>query len=247
MSVLSYFKQLITRGPVEKAPEKAYDLWAVSYDMQPGNLMLDLDEMIFTNMLRNISVTHKKVADIGCGTGRHWNQLRQQNPALLYGFDVSSQMLTRLKEKFPEAVTQKVSGSKYNNIPAAFFDVIVSTLTIAHMPDVQDVIAEWERILKPGGDILMTDYHPDALARGGKRTFQYHNHLISIKNFIYPVELIIRLGQQENLQTIDLQQINVSEEYRHYYEQKNALHVYEKFAGTPIVYGIHLKKSDAVA
>ncbi|MEX6686392.1 class I SAM-dependent methyltransferase [Danxiaibacter flavus] len=247
MRVLSYFKQLLTHGPVEKAPEKAYDLWAASYDMQPGNLMLDLDEIVFTNMLRNVSLSHKKVADIGCGTGRHWNRLRQQNPALLYGFDVSSQMLQRLKEKFPEAVTQKISGSKYSNIPAGFFDVIVSTLTIAHMPHILDVISEWERILKPGGDILLTDYHPDALARGGKRTFQYHNHLISIKNFIYPVELIIRLGQQKNLQAMDLQQINVSGEHRHYYEQKNALHVYEKFTGTPIVYGIHLKKSDAVA
>lgn len=246
MHVLRYFKQLITHGPVEKQAETAYDLWAASYDVQPGNLMLDLDEMLFAKMLKNISISYKKVADIGCGTGRHWNLLRQQNPSLLYGFDVSSQMLQRLKEKFPEAVTEKISGNKYSNIPADFFDVIISTLTIAHMKDVRATIAEWQRILKPGGDILLTDYHPDALEKGGKRTFEYHNHVISVKNFIYPLSLIIELGKLNNLHVMDLQQINISAEYRHYYEQKNALHVYEKFFGTPIVYGIHLKKAHAV-
>jgi hypothetical protein len=37
------------RGVVE-----AYDLWSANYDAQPGNLKLDLDELLFYRLLKNI-------------------------------------------------------------------------------------------------------------------------------------------------------------------------------------------------
>ena len=59
----------------EKPVVKAYDIWSHSYDAQPGNLVLDLDEMIFSTLLEDIDLEHKLVADIGCGTGRHWQKI----------------------------------------------------------------------------------------------------------------------------------------------------------------------------
>jgi ubiquinone/menaquinone biosynthesis C-methylase UbiE len=56
----------------EMVPKEAYDIWSESYDLQPGNLMLDLDERIFSGLIEHIDFYNKTVADIGCGTGRHW-------------------------------------------------------------------------------------------------------------------------------------------------------------------------------
>jgi ubiquinone/menaquinone biosynthesis C-methylase UbiE len=59
-------------------------------------------------MLARTDVKDKKVADIGCGTGRHWHKIIQQQPLELAGFDVSAGMLSKLKLKFPQAETHLI-------------------------------------------------------------------------------------------------------------------------------------------
>lgn len=247
MQISSYFKRLFTPETKDKEPEKAYDLWADSYDEQPGNLMLDLDKMVLYDLLDDVDLTGKKIADIGCGTGRHWEKLLSYNPALLMGFDVSEGMLKKLKIKFPDAVVKKTTSNLYPDIEDGFFDVIVSTLTIAHMQNIEEVFTEWNRLLKPCGDIVLTDYHPEALAKGGKRTFPYKHHSISIQNYVHPVAFIRQVAAVNDLRIAHFRHIKISDVHRHYYEQKNAMHVFEKFFNTPIIYGMHLKKIDAVA
>ena len=83
-------------------PEMAYDLWAVSYDSQPDNLMLALDEEVFYGLLNHININNKLIADVGCGTGRHWKKILDNEPKKLIGFDVSEEMLKMLQQKFPE-------------------------------------------------------------------------------------------------------------------------------------------------
>ena len=68
-------------------PIEAYDLWSSEYDDQPGNLMLDLDELIFSHFLDSIDIKSKIVYDIGCGTGRHWKKIMDQQPGKLVGFE----------------------------------------------------------------------------------------------------------------------------------------------------------------
>ena len=83
----------------------AYNLWADAYDAQPGNLMLAWDEEIFSLLLNDLSLQNKIIADIGCGTGRHWQKIFDLHPKRLIGFDVSEGMLKMLKQKFPESDT----------------------------------------------------------------------------------------------------------------------------------------------
>jgi len=44
----------------------------------------------------------------------------------------------------------------------------------------------WSRILKDKGEIIITDFHPDILASGGKRTFRHQRSSIAVKNFLKP-------------------------------------------------------------
>jgi ubiquinone/menaquinone biosynthesis C-methylase UbiE len=97
-------KRLLNSYIPEKDAGTAYDIWSQNYDNQPGNLMLDLDEIVFKNLLKNVKLKGKKVGDIGCGTGRHWPQIMQQQPRELSGFDVSAGMLEKLQEKYPKQI-----------------------------------------------------------------------------------------------------------------------------------------------
>src|SRR5687767_11764545 len=104
MSATTWLRKIFN-NPGTSSAATAYDLWSADYDHQPGNLVLDLDEFIFIELLKETSLTGKIVVDIGCGTGRHWSKITSQKPEKTIGYDISKKMLERLKEKFPNAET----------------------------------------------------------------------------------------------------------------------------------------------
>jgi len=242
------FKKLFNRlsRSADTAPEQAYDLWAKAYDAQPGNLMLHLDELVFSALLNDLDIRNNFVTDIGCGTGRHWQKILDRNPAQLSGYDVSEGMLQILQQKFPNAITHKLDhGNNLLGTADQSVDLIISTLTIAHIEDPEDALQEWNRILKPSGHIIITDYHPAALQKGGKRTFLHGDKQVSIVNHVHSIEKLTQLAGQLQWQPIRLEEKAIDESVRSYYEQQNALSVYKAFLGVPVIYGILFKKNDA--
>lgn len=229
----------------EIPPKKAYDLWSENYDNQQDNLMLALDEEIFSDLLSEVSINNKIVLDIGCGTGRHWAKILNANPKKIIGFDVSEGMLGILHKKFPEAETYRLNNHRLDTMPDSFCDIMISTLTIAHIENVADAFEEWDRVLKAGADILITDYHPIALAKGAARTFTHSHKLISVQNHIHSLETIVALAKQLNWFKFSIKERYIDHSVRQFYEKKEALPVFNRFQGVPIIYGIHLKKSDA--
>lgn len=244
--MLAALTKLIRKTPVllptEMGSVEAYDIWAQNYDAQPNNLMLLLDEQVFGSLLNDVDIAGKQVADIGCGTGRHWAKLLSNNPAQLTGLDVSQGMLNRLQNKFPQAKTQQITADTFARIPDATYDVIVSTLTVAHIENIDQALQTWSRILKPEGDIIITDFHPDALAIGGKRTFNHGNTQIAVRNFVHHVTDIENTLIHNNFGLINKDERIVNATVKHYYTSQNALPVYEKFKGQKIIYGIHLRR-----
>ncbi len=115
-----YIKKHIFPSPIkDRGVVEAYNLWSANYDAQPGNLMLDLDELLFCKLLNGIGLKDKQVADIGCGTGRHWLKIFEKKPGSLTGFDVSPGMLNKLKQKFPAAKTHTITDNHFSAIEDA--------------------------------------------------------------------------------------------------------------------------------
>jgi ubiquinone/menaquinone biosynthesis C-methylase UbiE len=239
-----YIKQHVFPSPIrEKEVVEAYDLWSENYDAQPGNLMLDLDESLFSKLLNTIDIKNKNIADIGCGTGRHWAKILKKEPVDLTGFDVSSGMLNKLKEKFPLAKTYTITDNNFSTIEDDTYDVIVSTLTVAHIEDIQEALEAWCRILKYKADIIITDFHPDALAFGGKRTFEHQKTQIAVRNFVHTTNSIKQILLRNDFELISDDEREIDKSVKHYYTEKNAAPVYEKFKGFPIIYGMHFRRA----
>jgi ubiquinone/menaquinone biosynthesis C-methylase UbiE len=244
-TVKNYIRKHLFNKPVtEKNSTEAYDLWSENYDVQPGNLMLDLDEALFTQLLDKTSVQNKLIADIGCGTGRHWLKILQMDPSGLTGFDVSEGMLSKLRQKFPDAVTHRIKDDLFADIDDASFDTIISTLTVAHIQNLEKALQAWCRILKGAGEIIITDFHPKLLAFGGKRTFRHNNVQLAVKNFVHPISTIKDTLNQNGFRIVAEEEVCIDETMKHYYTQQNALPVYEQFKGFPVIYGIHLKRNN---
>lgn len=242
MSILNRIKSLLFQQR-EKEPGAAYDLWAAAYDNQPGNLMLDLDEGVFSELLYQTTTCGKSVADIGCGTGRHWSRIFATQPDRLTGYDVSAGMLAKLKEKYPAAETFLLKDELLPELASASCDLVISTLAIAHIEKLETALREWNRVLKPGGEIIITDYHPEALAKGGKRTFKLDGKLIAVKNYVHPIEQLKALARQLGWTELRFTERVIDDSVKGYYERQNALSLFESFRDIPIIYGIHFKKS----
>jgi len=239
-----YIKDHVFPSPVkEREVVEAYNLWSENYDSQPGNLMLDLDELLFSKLLNTIEIKNKDVADIGCGTGRHWAKILKGGPANLTGFDVSPGMLAKLKEKFPAAQTHTITDNNFSNIEDYTYDVIISTLTVAHIENIEEALEAWCRMLKYKGDIIITDFHPDALAFGGKRTFSHQKTQIAVRNFVHSTNIIREILLRNDLHLVSEDERKIDESVKHYYTEKNATLVYEKFKGFPIIYGMHFRRA----
>jgi ubiquinone/menaquinone biosynthesis C-methylase UbiE len=256
MPIINVLRQLFRPvRPPESEPAEAYDIWSESYDNQPNNLMLALDGALCQELLATLPLTSKTIVDIGCGTGRHWPALFHRSPARLIGYDVSTGMLSRLKKKYPHAETRLLSGAALagatstgvtlNGLADNSCDLVLSTLTIAHIPDLPAALTEWNRVLRPGSDMLITDYHPAALAKGGQRTFREGERLIAVRNHIYPISQLLSITYRLGLNEVTCIEKKIDESMRPWYEQQNALPLFRRFLGVPIIYGIHLKKPDA--
>ena len=244
-AIKNYISGRIFNRPVsEKKPADAYDLWSADYDHQPGNLMLDLDEVLFSKLLEKVDIENKAVADIGCGTGRHWNKLLKSTPLSLTGFDVSEGMLNKLKEKFPDANVYKITDDLFTRIHNPPYDLIISTLTIAHIENLEQALNAWCSILKTNAEIIITDFHPQMLAFGGKRTFKYKNRRLAVRNHVHPIDTVKNLLAAKGFRVLASEEFIIDESVKHYYDSQNASAVYEQFKGQPVIYGIYLKRGD---
>jgi ubiquinone/menaquinone biosynthesis C-methylase UbiE len=231
----------------EMAPAPAYDRWAPTYDAQPDNLMLALDEQIFTRLLNTISCTGKLVLDIGCGTGRHWDKVLAHAPQKIRGFDVSAGMLHRLQQKYPQADTQLIVRDRYNFLGAETAGVLICTLTLAHIRNPESAMQQWKAMLQPGADILLTDYHPETLSLGGDRTFSYQGKTTAIRNYVHPLEKVKQMAGKNGFELVAFDERRIGPALKPWYEKQGALEVYARFAGAGIIYGMHLRKKHAAA
>jgi ubiquinone/menaquinone biosynthesis C-methylase UbiE len=225
----------------EMEPAQAYDQWSSGYDSQPGNLMLALDEQLCAEWLSERAIQGKTIADIGCGTGRHWAKIMDKNPARLLGFDVSAGMLGILQKKYPRAETRLLTDERLPGLADETCDLLISTLTVAHIGPIQKALREWRRVLKPGGSILITDYHPDALAKGGQRTFRHNDKTFAVRNHIHPLSKLREIAGQLDLEVVRCIERKIDDSVRPYYDQQQAIPLYERFYGVNIIYSLHLK------
>lgn len=246
IAIIKNFLQARIPASSEQPVAEAYNAWSAGYDYQPGNLMLDLDEQIFTSLVKNIDLNNKKVADIGCGTGRHWQKIYKSNPTLLTGFDVSQGMLDQLKLKFQGAAVTLITDNRLEMLADNCVDCIITTLTIAHIKNINEAIAAWARILKKDGHLLITDFHPAMLAKGGKRSFRHQGKSMSVINYVHPLNKVKMVLRNYGFSIVKQEERYVNEEVKHYYEAQHALPVYERFKGLPVIYGLLLKNTHAV-
>ncbi|MBL8878597.1 MAG: methyltransferase domain-containing protein [Phycisphaerales bacterium] len=143
---------------------EGYDVWSLYYDGD-DNALIALEEPLVRQLLND--VRGLRVADVGCGTGRHAIPLAAQG-AQVDAYDFSDGMLAKAKAK-PGA--ERVNWIHYDvtsRLPAtdACYDRVLSALVIDHVPRLGAYFSELRRVCRPNGLMVVTVVHPAMLLRG---------------------------------------------------------------------------------
>lgn len=105
-----------------------------------------------------------RVLDVGCGTGELLSRLAAKYPeAALAGMDPVPEMLAIAKGKLSEKVDLRVGWANELPWPDASFDIVVSCNMFHYITHPVAAIQEMERVLVPGGRLLITDWCDDYL------------------------------------------------------------------------------------
>lgn len=142
-----------------------YRSWAGTYD-EPGNPLIDVEAPIVQQILSELPVG--RALDAACGTGRHADFLTKRGHEVV-GVDSSPDMLAKARVRIPQA--QFLRGElNALPLPDADVDLVICALALTHLPELGSAIAEFARVLRPGGHLVLSDIHIQSLYLGGIAT-----------------------------------------------------------------------------
>jgi len=137
-----------------------YRIWSRTYDTE-ANGAFDWDAIVLDILDR---LPAGDALDAACGTGRYTALLAARGHRVT-GVDGSPDMLARARERVPDASFLR---GDLHRLPVAdrSADLVTCALALTHVSALGPVFAEFARVLRPGGHLVLCDIHPDMVALG---------------------------------------------------------------------------------
>jgi len=140
-----------------KGVEKAYGRWAPVYDLVFGK--------VFERGRRaSIAAAERiggRILDVGIGTGISLTDYARSNSVV--GVDYSEAMLRKAQErvcehKLDHVAALAVMDAQRLGFADAYFDVVVAQYVITAVPDPEQCLDEFARVVRPGGEIILVNH-----------------------------------------------------------------------------------------
>jgi ubiquinone/menaquinone biosynthesis C-methylase UbiE len=152
------------------APEydlvEGYELWSRTYD---APLRLFFIEQVPMHALF-ATLPAGTVLDAACGTGRHSVHLAQAGHRIV-GVDRSPAMLAKARAKLPQGDFREGDLAALP-LETASVDAVICALALVHLPELGGAMAEFARVLRAGGRVIVSDVHPFLIMLGWQAQFR---------------------------------------------------------------------------
>lgn len=187
---------------------QGYDLWSETYDSSP-NPVVAMDSRHTIKLLAPND--GELILDAGCGTGRNLGPLLLSGGTAV-GIDFSFRMLQvarRQIDNAPVALADLQAGLPFNS---RSFDAVLCALIGEHLSDLRQVFHEFHRVLRPGGRLVFSVYHPEMSAAGIEANFEREGVEYRLGAVHYSVAEHLRLLQDTGFAGIQVAEFSGDEE-----------------------------------
>ena len=143
-----------------------YARWAGSYEVA-RNPLIHVEEPAVRALIEPLPAGD--ALDAACGTGRHARWLAARGHRVT-GVDATPEMLELARSTLPDA-DLRLGDLTALPVETASIDLVVCALALTHCEDLRAPVAELARVLRPGGRLIVSDFHPFQLMLGGNAMF----------------------------------------------------------------------------
>jgi ubiquinone/menaquinone biosynthesis C-methylase UbiE len=191
--------------------QEGYALWANTYD-EEDNALIFIEEHYVNPILKELD--YSKVLDVGTGTGRHAISLAlgeaevtavDQSPTML---EIARREAARAKVTIDFQLATIEDGLSF---AADTFDLLTCGLVLCHIPDLHSTIQEFARVLKPGGYMLITDFHPDSIEYGWRTHFKQDGTIYQLPNMNHTVDDYLNAARASGLTILKVLEIPIND------------------------------------
>jgi malonyl-CoA O-methyltransferase len=213
-----------------------YDRWAEVYDTDLNPLVL-LEEPLVREWVGDPAGL--RVADVGCGTGRHTAWLAAAG-AEVDAFDASPGMMSRARARVVGRPVRFIEHALPAALPVedARYDLALLALVADHVEDLGAAFHELRRVLRPGGRLIFTVLHPAMYLKGVSARFTdpRSGERVYVKAVDHPYGAYVTAPLRAGLQIEEIAERSIDE----------ALAVRapraEKYLGWPLLLAMRLRR-----
>jgi SAM-dependent methyltransferase len=141
-----------------KSVKSLYDEISRTYHQNRALAIGDYTELPAVISLAG-DVKGQRVLDAGCGPGRHSKRLLAKG-AYVTGIDVSSEMINIAREYCGGKGQFLTADFEQARFKGASFDLIIASLSLMYSKELNPVIKNFSKWLKPHGRLIFSIYHP---------------------------------------------------------------------------------------
>ncbi|MFV5191941.1 MULTISPECIES: class I SAM-dependent methyltransferase [Acinetobacter] len=139
-------------------------------------------------------LNNKTVLDLGCGYGWHCQHAAEQGASSVTGIDLSTKMLEKARQlNTAKNVVYQHSSIETFIAEAASFDLIISSLALHYVQDLDAVFEKAAQLLVPQGELYYSVEHPIFTARAQQDWIYSHEK----QPLYWPVDHYFVEGQRE--------------------------------------------------
>ncbi len=207
--MINLFRRIKRLSPLE-----GYNRWSETYQTEDNPIKRLSDEFI-KNELPDLKGKH--ILDAGCGVGTLCELAISRGASFVKGIDLSPKMIEHakrncLKGEFEAAdLATDVIDRKY--------DVVICGLVLGHIESLESALMNLLGALRPGGHVIITDFHPGQTKMKAKRTFSYHGKTFEVQHHLHTLPEYFHRLQKESIKVISIKE--------------------PEYNNIPVIFGIH--------
>lgn len=163
-------------------PQSAYARWAPSYPPHPHNALMAVEHAAVIALLPEVAGL--TALDAACGSGRYLRELTDRG-ALAIGMDLSAPMLERARSVTPRIARADLRALPFDDMS---IDLVVCGLALGDVAELELVLLEIARVLRPAGRVIYSVVHPAGAAAGWVRTFESERRQWAVDGFWHSLD-----------------------------------------------------------